>query len=229
MARLLIAGLLGAAAVTPLLAQPVAPPAPTAPIAVRAPMAPMARAPMARSPMTRADVQARVQQQFARRDTNRDGFLVAEELAMRGGMRGGMAGQRNIVVRRMGPGGAVPQAMGNADAAFDRLDANRDGSISRAEFGQARQVRIEKRVMVDGQPGQPGAMRMMRRGGGGGMLGPALLQRADANRDGRVSLAEATGAALQHFDMMDRNRDGRLTPDERAAGRAHIMHMRKAG
>ena len=222
MARLLIAGLLGAAAITPLLAQPVAPPAPPAPLVVRTPIAPMARAPMAR-----ADVPARVQQQFARRDTNRDGFLAGEELAMRG--------QRHVIVRRMGgaPGaalpGSAPRAMGNADAAFDRLDANRDGSISRAEFGAARQVRIEKRVMVDGQPRQPGAMRMMRRGGGGGMLGPALLQRADANRDGRVSLAEATGAALQQFDMIDRNRDGRITPDERPAGRAHMMRLRQAG
>lgn len=228
MARLLIAGLLGAAAITPLLAQPVAPPAPVAPLGVHAPMAP--RAPIARGPMTRADVQARVQAQFARRDVNRDGFLVAEELAQGRAMRG----QRNVIVRRMGPGGA-PGAMGgqpmaDAGAAFDRLDSNRDGSISRAEFGQARQIRIEKRAMVNGQPGQPGQqrnIRVIRRGGG--MLGAAMLQRADANRDGRVSLAEATGAALQHFDMMDSNRDGRITPDERAKGRAHMMQMRRAG
>jgi hypothetical protein len=44
-----------------------------------------------------------------------------------------------------------------------------------------------------------------------------------------VTLAEAQGAALQHFDMMDTNRDGRITPEERAAGRAHMRQMRNAG
>jgi hypothetical protein len=38
---------------------------------------------------------------------------------------------------------------------------------------------------------------------------------ADANRDGRVTLPEATNAALRHFDMADLNRDGQITPDER--------------
>ena len=38
---------------------------------------------------------------------------------------------------------------------------------------------------------------------------------ADANHDGRVSLQEATNAALQHFDRADLNHDGKLTPEER--------------
>jgi len=69
-------------------------------------------------------------------------------------------------------------------------------------------------------------MRGMR---GGGMMGGAMLKMADANRDGRVSLAEATAGALRHFDMMDSNRDGRITPEERAAGRAQMRQMRRAG
>jgi Ca2+-binding EF-hand superfamily protein len=218
MARLLLAGLLAAAAVTPVLAQP-APPAPPVP-AIAIP-----RAPAMMTTMTRAQVQSMVEAQFARRDANRDGVLTAEELTARG-----LRGERqNVVVRRLGRDGGAP-VMGDANAAFDRLDANRDGSISRDEFGQARQVRIEKRVMVNGQPGAAGAphIRMIRRGGGG-MMGAAMLQRADTNRDGRITRAEATGAALQHFDMMDSNRDGRVTPEERAAGRAHMMQMRRAG
>ena len=233
MARMLVAALLAAAAATPLLAVPPLPVAPPAPMAPMAPMAPRGMMPTAR-----AEVQAHVAQLFAQRDTNRDGFLAAEELQVRRGMGGGRSERANVIVRRMGPDGA-PRAMGNADAAFDRLDSNRDGKITRDEFGKARQIRIEKRVMVDGQRGPDGAMgapgvpgqrrevRIVRHGGG--MMGAALLQRADANHDGRVSLAEATGAALQHFDMMDANRDGRITPEERAAGRAHMMQMRKAG
>lgn len=214
MARVLIAGLLAAAAVTPLLAQATAPVAPTAPTAPVMRVAPMA------ATLNRAEVTARVQAQFARRDANRDGVLTTDELGR---------GQRAIAMRGQRMPGAA-QAMRDPNVAFDRIDANRDGSISRDEFARGRQVRIEKRVVVNrgGQPGQPGAMRVMRRGGGG-ILGAAMLKQADANRDGRVTLAEANGAALRHFDMMDTNRDGRITPEERAAGRAHMRQMRTAG
>ncbi len=205
MARLLVAGLLLATA-APLLAQPAPPVAPMAP-----------RAPMAT--MTRADVQTRVQAQFVKRDANRDGFLTAEELTRRGATPDGA-----MRVRRMGG----ERAARDPNAAFDRLDANRDGSISRAEFTSAREVRIEKRVVVNGQR-QPGAMRGMRQGGGGTMMGAAMLRMADTDRDGRVSLAEATSGALRHFDMIDANRDGRITPEERAAGRVHMQQMRRAG
>lgn len=190
MARLLVAGLLLAAA-TPLLAQPGA-----------APMAPMA------ATMTRADIQTRVQAQFAKRDANRDGFLTTEELGRRGG------GVNN---RRMGG----QQAQRDPNAAFDRMDTNRDGALTRDEFARARDVRVERRAAMTQQRGM--------RGGGGGMMGAAMLRMADANRDGRVSLAEATSGALRHFDMVDTNRDGRITPEERAAGRAHMRQMRRAG
>lgn len=226
MARMLVAGLLLAAA-APVLAQPA-----IAPVAPMAPMAPpMVRAPMMAKTVTRAEVQANVQQRFAKRDANRDGYLTTEEMT-RGGGRDGA-----IKVRRMGrvdgqPGGR--QAMRDPNVAFDRLDANRDGSISRDEFARNRVVQIERRVVRNGA-GQPGAEGMQRqRGmrvmhGGGGMLGAAVLRMADADRDGRVSLAEATAGALRHFDMMDVNRDGRLTPEERAAGRVHVRQMRRAG
>jgi hypothetical protein len=42
-----------------------------------------------------------------------------------------------------------------------------------------------------------------------------MFEMADANRDGRVSLAEAQSAALAHFDKADLNHDGKITPDER--------------
>ena len=208
MARLLVAGLL-LAATTPLLAQ-------TSPAPPPAAMAPMAMG-MAKT-MTKADLQSRVQTQFAKRDANRDGFLVGEEMTRRGGQRDGA-----MKMRRMGG----QQAMRDPNVAFDRIDANRDGSISRAEFAAGRQMRMEKRVEMK-QQGRIGAMRGMRHGGGG-MMGPAMLKMADADRDGRVSLAEANAGALRHFDMMDSNRDGRLTPEERAAGRAQMREMRRAG
>jgi len=220
MYKSLIAGMLAAVAV-PLLAQPAAPAAPMAPPA-------MAR-PMAERTMTRSEVDARVRTHFARLDANRDGFLTTEEIAAGRGAR--MANRH----ARMGQGGGP--AMRDPNAAFDRLDANRDGAISRDEFARGRQMRIEKRVVInrDGAaPGQPGAMRGMRgKGGGmrGGMKSGGMLKMADANKDGRITLQEATSGALRHFDMVDTNRDGRITPEERRAGRGMMrqMHMGRPG
>ena len=60
-----------------------------------------------------------------------------------------------------------------------------------------------------------------RKGMHGGMA-ERIFVKADTNRDGRVTQAEAQAEALAHFDSVDTNRDGRVTPAERAA--AHQMH-----
>ena len=216
MRKVLIVGLLAAAA-SPLFAQPTP-----------APMAHMGM--MGNKVMTRGEVQAMVQTRFAHVDANRDGFVTEAEMAtMHGQMRG-------MKMHNRGEKGEM--AMRDPNVAFDRLDANRDGSISREEFARNRVIQIERRVekMEHGQPGamgmdhgKMGAMQGMHHGGGGGGMMGAMFKMADANRDGKVSLAEATAGAIKHFDMMDANRDGRLTPEERAAGRAHMKQMRKAG
>ena len=219
MRKLLIAGLLAAAA-APLLAQP---PAPIAPPSTIAPMMPLA--PMAGKVVTRAEADAKVRQHFAKLDANRDGFVTTEEMTAQRGAR-----QANRQARQGQRTGQMAQR--DPGAAFNRIDANRDGAISRDEFANAREMRIEKRVARHGAArGAPGAMRMRmhRMGGHGGMgmMGGHLLKMADADRDGRVSIAEATAGAARHFDMMDGNRDGRITPEERRAGRVHMKQMRR--
>ena len=82
--------------------------------------------------------------------------------------------------------------------------------ISREEFGRAREVRQERRAAR----GDARDQRKMNRTGGGRM-GGGMMRMADIDRDGRVSLQEATNSALQRFDRLDANRDGRITPDER--------------
>jgi Ca2+-binding EF-hand superfamily protein len=215
----LIAGLMAAASV-PALAQVT--PAPVAPVA------PVVRvAPMADRVMTRAEVVAKVQEHFARMDTNRDGFIAGDELKARGEWKREMS-----AMRREGPDGAVGHGpIGDPVAAFDRLDANHDGMISRDEFAKGREMRIEKRVVMGG-PGAPGAERgpmRFRMHRMGGMVGGRMIKMADTNKDGRVSLQEATNSALQHFDSADANRDGRLTPEEMRGAREQRVRMFKAG
>ena len=224
MRKLLITGLLAAVAV-PVLAQtaaPVAPPAPPAPIA---PVAPIARfAPMADKVVTRAEVDAKVRQHFAKLDANRDGFVTTAEID---------AGKAAMTDRwqNAGIGHAMKVKRGDPNVAFDRIDSDKSGTISRDEFAKGREVRIEKRIAIGGAEAgdrSPMPMRMHRMGGKGGMgmMGGHLLKMADADKDGRVSLAEATSGAMQHFDKIDTNRDGRITPEERRAGHIIFMQMR---
>ncbi len=167
-------------------------------------------APQAAAPaQTRASVQARVAEHFARIDTNRDGFVTQAEAQAVPADRVKQSGQRTAA-----------RAQGNPGAMFDRLDTNRDGAITRAEFDAMHAQRQQRRAARDTDgDGRPDARRM---GGGHRMagLGGRMFVMADVNRDSRVSLQEATDAALQRFDKVDANRDGQITPDERQQMRA---------
>ncbi len=204
----------------PAIAQPPAPP-PARPMTPRMEM-----------PQTRDQAIARVREHFAMMDTNRDGFVAGDEMQS---MRGHHNGQRQMGERRGRGGERMARNEGpmrDPAAAFDRLDANRDGMISREEFGRAREVREERRVVVNGVPGVPG-MAGARHGPGGkgerahmGGMGGGMMRMADLDRDGRVSLQEATTSALQRFDRIDLNRDGRITPEERQQQREQRKAMR---
>lgn len=216
--------LLGSAALAALAAVPsLAQPAPGAPGASQPRMMEMAR-----KTQTRAEVAAKVQQQFARIDANRDGFVDrSESTAARqqmGRRVGRMGGER--LAERLAGRGQQAAPMRNRAAAFDRLDTNNDGMISRQEFAAA-PARAERRIVKRGD-GARGAMRMNRGGRMGGLQG-RMFDMADLNRDNRVSLQEATEAAIRRFDMADINRDGQLSPDERRQNRERMGAQRRPG
>ena len=173
-----------------------------------------AKAPHADRVQTRDEAVAKVREHFARLDTNRDGVLTQAEADA-----GREIIKQRMVHKRAERGDRKLEHMQHRDpaAAFDRLDANKDGSISRDEFAKGHEMRIERRVErrggEAGAPGAPGAMKMHRMGGM--MMGGHMFAMADANKDGRVTLQEATDAAVRHFDMADANRDGRITREER--------------
>lgn len=88
---------------------------------------------------------------------------------------------------------------------FAMMDADKNGQISREEFDAHRADGMGHGRHMGGMHGRHGSMS-------------GLFARADANGDGKVTLAEATGKALERFDRVDANKDGTVTPEERRAG-----------
>ena len=199
------------AAVAPALAQAPAKPA----------------RPMADKVITRAEMTQSVQQQFARLDSNKDGFVVKAEAeaadkamiqhaenrfdkrgdAMFGKLDSNKDGK--VTKAEAETAFAAIKAKSKAKPSWDKfaanLDSNKDGAITQAEFDSVQDKvadRFEQR-----RSGHPG-------------MAERMLANADSNKDGKVSLQEATAAAAAHFDKADSNRDGKLTADEMRAGRA---------
>jgi hypothetical protein len=138
--------------------------------------------------------------------------------------------------------GALSRAefIARAEARFARIDADRNGVLTREERRAAklaaRAARGERRAGA-AQMGAGGAARMGGGGGGGG--GARMLARLDGDKDGRVSLAEFQAGISQRmqsrplpegvtaaqrserltaqFRRWDSNADGYVDPAEMAA------------
>jgi Ca2+-binding EF-hand superfamily protein len=172
--------------------------------------------------VTRDEVVAHVRDMFAKLDTNKDGVVTREEADA---AHARMAAQmQERFAKRMAERGDMPKV--DRGAIFDRLDKNHDGMISRDEFNSAPPQVQERRVTVMNEGG-PGGMAAMHRMHAGMGFGGRLFDMADSNKDGRVSLQEATAMALQHFDSADLNHDGKLTPDERMQAHQRMRGQRQ--
>jgi Ca2+-binding EF-hand superfamily protein len=164
-------------------------------------------------------------------DTNHDGQLAADEL-FAGMGRGGPGGRgREGFEGRGGRGGREGGGTSSASAdeltdtlmafdknedgklvraevperfqgLFDRVDTNKDGSLTREE--------IKTSAAAQAQPQGPPE------GGRGGRGGPGMdpvVAALDTNHDGAIA-AEEIAAAAQSLKALDRNGDGQLSADE---------------
>jgi hypothetical protein len=191
-------------------------------------------------PMKRAELQAKIGEQFALADTSKDGFVTKAEFdARRAAVR------QEFDAKRAEHRGEI----------FAMLDKNHDGVISKDEFmaapppgdrhgpggpGGPDMPPPPPGMGPDGGPGDHGGPGEHGRHGGHFMrghmglnmgMGDKWFDRADANHDGKLTLAEASAAPLAMFDRADTNHDGTISPEEAKAARAsfweHMRDMRK--
>jgi hypothetical protein len=122
------------------------------------------------------------------------------------------------------------QVEGQIRTNFSRMDANKDGVVTRAESNAGREAVLEARFV-----GAFNAMDTDKNGSiskaefiaanrkaisaatGGKGLPDTEFGAADANRDGKVTLAEALAKPMREFDSADTNKDAVLSPAERQA------------
>ena len=114
--------------------------------------------------------------------------------------------------------------LARAEQRFATMDADKNGTVTRAERRAARQaMRAE-----GGKRGHRGGWDNHRRGpGGAGMGRPGgMLQRLDADKDGRVSRAEFSQPMTRHFDLIDANKDGFVDQSEAQTAREKMRASR---
>ena len=89
------------------------------------------------------------------------------------------------------------------DLEFNATDTNHDGVLTRAEV----QARIAKMQAAGSRIDPVHSKR----------LADLWFDHADTNKDGKVTRAEGQALLAKTFDLYDRNHDGRIDADERAA------------
>ena len=165
-AALLAVGLLS----SPAGGQPA--PRPVPPPAANSVVPPVAKA----VPVARADFILTMDGEFGKMDGDKDKVVTKAEIEQF---------QRSV---------ADAEAQARARATFNRLDTDKNGQLSYAEFGKLS-------VATSRTNATP------------------ILGQSDLNRDGKITLVEFRTAKLANFDAMDADKDGVVSiPEMRAAG-----------
>ena len=138
--------------------------------------------------VTLDEVKAQSADIFAKLDLNGDGYLTQQEMTE---ARQKMRGERRKEM---------------ADKRFERMDLNKDGSVTREEMEEAAEKRMKR--FGDRDFGKS------KRGEGYGHHGKhgygSMFGRADADRDGKVSLAEFDARGEKMFKRFDRDGNGKI-------------------
>lgn len=137
----------------------------------------------ASQPLTRSAYVQELDKAFARADLNNDGFADRAEIEV--------SQSRNAAARKA-------RMLREREVSFRQLDTNKDGVLSIREFNS---------VAAAAPLPKPDAADM--------------LNRLDADHDGRISRAENRVPSLARFDSADADGDGILSPEEQRARARH--------
>jgi len=116
------------------------------------------------------------------------------------------------------------EAMAQADARFDRLDANKDGKLTPDEMRPHRPMAAAQPAPSAPAPADGSSPSPAPTAGHG--FGERMFARLDTNGDGAIDRDEYRTQAAQRFDRMDTNKDGKIDPAERQAAREAREQMR---
>ena len=180
--------------------------------------------------MTRDEVVAKVREHFARMDADTDGSITDrrdEADARRAPARCGSCQRRRA--RRAHACGMSARSQRGVRPARRQQGRHRSAATNSPRAARsgssARRVRERRR-----RPGDAGQRAGCACTACGGMAewAAAMIAMADTDKDGRDHAGrKPRRMALQHFDQMDANRDGQVTPEERRAGRPMMSRSRR--
>lgn len=174
--------------------------------------------------LKRADIEAQVKEHFTKLDTNRDGAITQAEITAHHQAR--KAARQDARFKALDSNGDGSISRAEFDAAHSRPEQGRPGADRPDRPTTRPAAPLDARpVGAEGHTKEAGGKRFGGPGkhrhghgfgvGGGAFLGGKAFERADANKDGKVTLAEATATALAHFDKVDANKDGVISAQER--------------
>lgn len=158
---------------------------------------------------------------FDKLDENGDGELEEKELAQ----------LRQHMKQRQGEGMDRPHGDRGARM-MEKRDANGDGMLQKEELPERMQDKFEKLDKnADGSISKEEMQQMRRRmdkGGEKGKHDPArvsrMFEKRDTNGDGILQIDEAPDQMKDHFEMIDQNGDGGVSPEE-----LRTMHEMRSG
>ncbi|MCH8616949.1 EF-hand domain-containing protein [Sphingomonas sp. SM33] len=139
-------------------------------------VAAQAQAPAAPEAAVRTEFVKNLEASFDKADANNDGFITAQEMQS---------------MEAKGIAAAQEKVDAQVTAQFQKLDTDKNGSLSLAEF------KAVAKVKANASPQD-------------------LLAKFDTNKDGKVSKAEYQALPLAAFDRADTNKDGKVTREEQA-------------